>query len=93
MTLRLDQKIVRNPEIVSSEIDGETVMMDIDFEKYFGLKEVGTRVWQLLESETTPEIICRSLLDEYDVDKTTCEADLAVFLNELAEMQMIVTAP
>ncbi len=56
MEINSDSVIKRNEEIISSEIDGETVMMDLSFEHDFGLENIGTRIWQLLKNETSFEV-------------------------------------
>ena len=80
----------RNSEIISSKIDNETVMMDIDFDKYYGLEEVGTRIWELLETQISFEELCRSLVGEFDVSLEQCENDIKPFLHELIEQKMLV---
>ena len=40
-------------EVLSQEVNGETVLLDLEGEAYFGLNEVGTRIWQLLQAEPT----------------------------------------
>jgi hypothetical protein len=52
MELNSDSLIKRNEEIILNEIDTETVIMDLNFENYFGMEAIGTRIWQLLENET-----------------------------------------
>ena len=37
-----------SPEVLHQEINGETVLLDLDSESYFGLDAVATRVWQLI---------------------------------------------
>ena len=39
-------KIQISPDVLSQEVNGETVLLDLEGESYFGLNEVGTRVWQ-----------------------------------------------
>lgn len=81
--------LLRNNDIVFSEIDGETVMMDANFENYFGLDSIGTRVWQLLEEEISFGQLCEKLLNEYDVNQETCLNDVVPFVQHLAEQEMI----
>ena len=38
--------------IVTNEIDGELVMVNIDMGKYYGFDNIGTKVWELIEEET-----------------------------------------
>ena len=90
MEIKPDSILRKNPNIVSSEIDGETVMMDTDFEKYFGMRAVGTRIWQLLEQDTSLQNICQQLVEEYEVTLEQCQEDVAPFLNELAKQDMLI---
>ena len=48
MNLDLNQTITLSPEVISQEVSGETVLLDLQSENYFGLDEVGTRIWQLI---------------------------------------------
>ena len=55
-------RLKRNPNIIASQIDGETVMMDEEFDSYFGMARVGAFIWQQLETEITfGELIARLL--------------------------------
>lgn len=89
MNINQQSMLTRNPDIIFSEIDGETVMMDLNFEDYFGMDTIGSRVWQLLEKELTIEQLCNTLMDEYEVSYETCLKDLTTFLKALAEQEMI----
>lgn len=79
----------RNPDIVSSEIDGETVMMDKSFEKYFGMKDIATRIWHLLENETSLQQLCKQLTTEYEVSFEQCLKDVEPFICELIKQDMV----
>ena len=43
--------------VLSQEVAGETVLLDLASESYFGLDEVGTRVWQMLKQGMGREAI------------------------------------
>ncbi len=79
----------RSKSIISSEIDGETVMMDSEFSNYYGLKRIGTHIWRLLENELSVQSICEALTSEYDVSYEQCLEDILPFLEVLREQQMI----
>lgn len=81
----------QNPEVVSNQFDDATVMMDSDFENYFGFKEIGSRIWSLLEQQQTPLSICTKLTQEYNVDKDQCLADIMPFLADLKKHGLIET--
>src|SRR5438874_308601 len=46
--LTLDSRVVPADELLSSELDGEAVILDLTSGVYFGLNGVGARIWELL---------------------------------------------
>lgn len=74
----------RAPHQTSCQLADELVLLNVDSGVYYGLDAVGTRVWQLLAEEgSTLESLCLRLIDEYDVDRPTCERDLRDLLSRL----------
>lgn len=76
-------------EVLSQEVNGETVLLDLDGESYFGLNEVGTRVWQLLQSEYTVAEALDTLSEEYDVSREQLESDVGELLLRLTEAGLV----
>jgi len=70
-------------EIVASDIDGETVMMSIENGKYYGLDDIGSLIWALIEKPIRVSDLIGTLLEKYDVDRETCESDVLTFLDKL----------
>lgn len=89
-TLDLDTKIVRNSGLLDSEIDGETVMMSVEQGNYYGLNQVGTEIWKLIETPTVVRDVCKALVTEYKVDKDICEKEVLSFLNDLTSEKIVV---
>ncbi len=81
--------VTRNGEVAFRVIDGETVMMSLQAGKYYSLDQVGTRVWELLEQPMTVEAICTALLEEFEVDRETCQRDVVQFLEMLAADELV----
>ena len=73
------------PDVIFHELSGEAVLLNLQSGKYFGLDEVGTRIWSLLAEHGTPAEIIRHLLKEYDVDEKRLSADLLRLVDELVE--------
>ena len=88
--MNLNQTITLSPDVISQEVSGETVLLDLESENYFGLDEVGTRIWQLLVEHGELEPVCATLLEEYEVEEAQLRADLAALLERL-EAAGIVT--
>ncbi len=83
-------KFLKSREKLSTELDGETVILDINSGMYSGLDPVGTTIWNLLEKEVTFSQIVAEILDNYDVSKEQCIKDLIDFLNDLEKNGLIV---
>jgi hypothetical protein len=78
-----DIMFARNRDRVSTDLDGETVILDISSGTYSSLNEVGSTIWNILEKPATFFAIVEGVMAEYDVDQEQCEHDLAVFLNDM----------
>ena len=76
-------------EIVASDIDGETVMMSVENGKYYGLDDIGSRIWELIERPIRISDLIDRLLERFDVDRETCEKDVVKFLNELNDDRIV----
>ena len=82
----------RKNGLLTADMNGEAVMMDIETGKYYNLGDTGGRIWQLLDISRTPEQICQVLLQEYDVNRETCMSDVEKFLEELTQRGLVVKA-
>ena len=77
----LDQA-VRVPDGVFIEelSDGDSVLLNMENELYFGLDEMGTRLWAALTTSPTIDHAIQFLLAEYDVAEDQLRSDLEQFL-------------
>jgi len=89
MNLDLNQTITLSPEVISQEVSGETVLLDLQSENYFGLDEVGTRIWQLIKETSDLQAIYQTLLAEYDVSEERLQQDLDNLLAEISGLGLI----
>ena len=87
--MNLNQTITLSPEVISQEVSGETVLLDLESENYFGLDEVGTRIWQLIKESGDLQAIYNTLLDEYEVEEQRLQTDLEALLGEIAGLGLI----
>lgn len=81
--------LVRADTFMTAEMDDDLVMMSLENNAYFGLDDIGKAIWELLETPTTIEALCDSLLDRYDVEPAQCRADVIAFLTELHNEGMV----
>jgi hypothetical protein len=85
----LDTVVAQIEELVSSDLDGETVMMSVKNGKYYGMDAIGSRIWALIKQPRSVSELCDILLTEFNVDRERCEKDVLIFLNKLAEDNLI----
>jgi hypothetical protein len=68
---------------LSTELGGEVVILGLQDSVYYGLSQVGTRIWQLLQTPHTLDQIVSVLVAEYDVTRERADADLQSLLADL----------
>jgi len=89
MKIQQDQKVIISPEVLFLEVSGEIVLLDLASESYFGLDEIGARIWALLNEEKSVGQIVEVLLEEYEVDRARLEGDVNELLENLLEAGLI----
>ncbi len=83
--------IYRNPTAISSDLDGESVILDMESGKYHSLDTTGTRVWELLEDKISFNDIVLKLMSEYSVEDQQCTTDVKEFINQLIDLGLVET--
>lgn len=65
--------------------DGDSVFINLETEQYFGLDEVGTRMWNALVGSDTVAAAYETLLGEYEVEPDRLRADMESLVDTLFE--------
>jgi hypothetical protein len=84
------RRIAPAADVLSQTVVGESVLLDLRSQKYFGLNEVGTRAWQLLQETDDVAAIHARLLDEYAVAPEQLERDLDELFGRLLAAGLVV---
>ena len=79
-------------DVVSREVGGETVLLDLASGTYFGLDEIGAQIWQVLEDGGSAAQACEAVLASYDVERDVLERDALALLGQLMERGLISAA-
>ena len=77
------------------EIVGEYVMVPLgkgalEFSGMISTSETGALLVEALKPDVTREDLLQRILDEYDVDLPTANADLDEFLNQLRKLKILI---
>lgn len=81
--------IKRQPNLVFSKIDEEIVMMSINNGEYYGLDNIGSRIWEIIEKPVSFKELIETLKDEYEVTENQCISDVIEFINALNNKGLI----
>lgn len=92
MTDIFTDPLTPSPDAVESRVGDETVLLHLKSGTYFGLDQMGTRIWAMLKEGTAPAAICGRLTEEFDVEADVAEADVRRFLSELRSNGIIEQA-
>lgn len=85
----MTQTVVAAADHLSADLGDRAVVLGIEEGQYYGLDKLGARIWELLQTPTLVSDVRDTILNEYDVDEATCEADLLAFLANLEVQGMI----
>jgi hypothetical protein len=70
--------------LIAHPVEGRMALFDRVSRQCYRLDEVGSRVWELLQSPVRVDRVRDALVSEYDVGREACERDLLALLGELA---------
>jgi hypothetical protein len=90
-TIMIDKSsvVVAADHQTSTEVDGESVILDLEEGVYYGLNPVGARIWSEIQEPAAVEEITAAILAEYDVNAEECREDVISLLQDLKENDLI----
>jgi hypothetical protein len=81
--------VVVSQDQVSCELGGEAAILNLKAGVYYGLNEVGARIWKLILEPKRVSEIRDTILEEYQVEPDQCEVDVMVLLQDLLDNGLI----
>ena len=85
----LTTRITVPESVLFRDLDGEAVLLETGTGRYYGLNEVGTRMWLMIQSHGEIGAVCRALLAEYEVPEDRLREDLERFVETLAARGLV----
>jgi hypothetical protein len=90
--ITLNSRVGLRAGLHTMDVDGATIIANENAGDSYGLELIARRIWQLLDHPATVSELCEILLQDYDIDRETCEQDVLDFLNDSAREGLIETA-
>ena len=91
--LQTDTVIQVSPRVLCKVLENEAVLLDLQSGEYFGLNEVGCRIWQLIPAQGSLGAIRNCLVEEYDVSTDQAWHDLEILIAELMQRGLVSAIP
>jgi len=92
MSVSFNQKLTVTQDTLINVIEGESVLLNLKSESYFGLDPIGTRMWTLLTTSNSIQAAYESLLNEYDVSADTLLQDMRDLIEKLLANNLVEVA-
>jgi len=89
MDLSLTMQVSVPKNVLVRTFENESLLLNLDTESYYGLDEIGMRIWQALTQTENIQAAYESLLAEYDVDPITLQRDLEAFIESLVQRGLV----
>lgn len=78
-------------EHLFSMLSEEAVILSLKNGKYYGLNPVGVSIWHAIKEPATLAEIETAIMQEYEVDHSTCQTAVAEFLEKMIAEELIKT--
>ena len=89
MKLLLKNKVTVPDGVLVRDLAGESVLLNLNSESYFGLDEVGTRMWTVLTTSPSIDAAFDALLTKYEVEPMQLRNDLYIFIEKLIDLGLL----
>ena len=89
MAISFSDRVTVPDEVLISNLQDESVLLNLNSESYFGLDNVGTRLLSVLTNSDSIEVAYESLAKEYDVDRQALREDLIVLVENLLQQGLV----
>ena len=90
MTISFSDRVTVPDDVLISHLQEESVILNLDSERYYGLDDVGTRFLSVLTTSDSIETAYDRLRDEYDVDPQVLRADLLALIEKLINQGLLI---
>jgi len=89
MTISFSDRVKVPDDILISNLQDESVILNLNSERYFGLDDVGTRMLTALSTSNSIEAAYEVLATEYQVDRAVLRQDMISLIESLLEQGLI----
>jgi Coenzyme PQQ synthesis protein D (PqqD) len=93
MSISFSDRVKIPDDVLISKLQEESVILNLDSERYYGLDDIGTRILSVLTTSDSIEAAYETLVKEYDVDAQVLRQDLVELIENLSKQGLISVNP
>jgi hypothetical protein len=83
--LSFDDRVAVPSHVLIRVLEGESVLLNLNTERYYGLDYTGTRMWQLATELPNIDAAYQALLAEFDAEPELLRSNLSDLLTQLVD--------
>jgi len=83
MSLVFSARLAVPAHVLVRQVENESVLLNLTSERYFGLDEVGTRMWTALTTSPSIQAAYDTLIAEYDVEDERLRQNIEELVEKL----------
>ena len=86
------RRVIKGPDVLLQDLEGEAVLLNLANGQYYGLDETSYDMYKTLLSSSSVQAAYESLCQAYQVEPAQLRADLDQFLMHLLENGLLLYA-
>lgn len=87
--ITLSTRVTVPAPVLFRDLEGEAVILETESGRYYGLNEIGTRIWSLLQVHEDVGVAFAQLLEEYTVGPDQLCDDVLRFVELLVARRLL----
>jgi hypothetical protein len=91
--LSLDSIVSRSQDILAADMGGETVMLDMQQNAYFGMDSLASLIWEMLAEPVRVSDLCAALQAKFSVEAEECQRDVLDLLTQIQTWNLLNVHP
>ncbi len=87
-----DRKYVQSPQVVSSKLGEDIVVMNPETGKYLALNPVAAVIFETFAQPHTPAEVIERLMQQFNVDEHQCTAESIACIRDMLDRELLKEA-
>ena len=89
MAISFSNRVNVPDNVLFRQLEEESVILHLNTESYYGLDDVGTRMWTVLTGSETIQAAFETLTAEYDAEPEVLQKDLTGLIENLLDKELL----